>query len=40
MPDTPPTPADAGVRRSGDTDDQLTLTSRRPVAGVGVQEWT
>ena len=30
MPDTPPTPADAGVRRSGDADDQITLTSRRP----------
>ena len=30
MPDTPPTPADAGVRRSGDADDQITLTSQRP----------
>ena len=32
MPDTTPTPtpADAGVRRSGDADDQITLTSRRP----------
>ena len=30
MPDTTPTPADAGVRRSGDADDQITLTTRRP----------
>lgn len=32
MSDTTPTPADAeaGVRRSGDVDDQITLTSRRP----------
>src|SRR3712207_3188354 len=30
MSDTTPTPAEAGVRRSGDADDQITLTSRRP----------
>lgn len=31
MPDTPPTPADAAVRRGGDAEDQITLVSRRPV---------
>ena len=38
MPDTTPTPADAGVRRSGDADDQITLTSRRPAPNQMVIE--